>query len=188
MIANIVTAVTWLANLGAKHVKVGNSLDLNNYPGFKREMMDSEVKKFYISMNTQLPGEIEKLAQELKIQVEIFDLAAIAEHIRSNPDQYGLTQLESTCTDQPYSSGSVCKNPEEYYYWGYSYLPRIVHQAMQVTNSPIGSPIATSPLILPARDLPSGKVYQLTLIPGFEPVPVEKMRFSRRRSKLACLL
>ena len=47
---------------------------------------------------------------------------------------------------------------------------------MQVTKSPMGSPIATSPIILPAWDLPSGKVYQLTLIPGFEPVPADQMR------------
>ena len=52
---------------------------------------------------------------------------------------------------------------------------------MQVTKSPMGSPIATSPIILPAWDLPSGKVYQLTLIPGFDPVPVEQLKFRRRR-------
>ena len=43
---------------------------------------------------------------------------------------------------------------------------------MQVTKSPMGSPVATSPVIVPAVELPSGKVYQLTLIPGFDPIPV----------------
>lgn len=52
---------------------------------------------------------------------------------------------------------------------------------VQVTKSPMGRPIAASPLILPAWDLPSGKVYQLTLIPGFEPVPADLMRMRRRR-------
>jgi hypothetical protein len=52
---------------------------------------------------------------------------------------------------------------------------------MQVTKAPMGSPIATSPVVIPAFDLPSGKVVQLTLIPGFEPVPVEQLRSSRRR-------
>ena len=47
---------------------------------------------------------------------------------------------------------------------------------MQITKSPMGSPIVTSPVILPTWDLPSGKVYQLTLIPGFEPVPAELMK------------
>src|SRR4030065_1551924 len=35
-------------------------------------------------------------------------------------------------------------------------------RSMHVTMSPMGSPVATSPAILPAVDLPSGKVYQLT--------------------------
>jgi hypothetical protein len=54
-------------------------------------------------------------------------------------------------------------------------------RSLQVTTSPTGSPIATSPVIVPAIDLPSGKVYQLTLLPGFEPVPVEQLMKRRRR-------
>jgi hypothetical protein len=52
---------------------------------------------------------------------------------------------------------------------------------MQVTKAPMGSPIAISPVVVPAFDLLSGKVVQLTLIPGFEPVPAEQLRSSRRR-------
>ncbi len=52
---------------------------------------------------------------------------------------------------------------------------------LQVTVAPTGSPIAISPVVMPAVDLPSGQVYQLTLIPGFEPVPLEQMSTRRRR-------
>jgi hypothetical protein len=52
---------------------------------------------------------------------------------------------------------------------------------LQVTKSPMGSPIAASPVLVPAVELPSGKVYQLTLFPGFEPVPLPDMNFNRRR-------
>ena len=52
---------------------------------------------------------------------------------------------------------------------------------MQVTKSPMGSPVATSPVIVPAVELPSGKVFQLTLFPGFEPVPSEQI--TRRRGR-----
>lgn len=52
---------------------------------------------------------------------------------------------------------------------------------MQVTNSPMGSAVATSPIIVPAWDLPSGQVIQLTLFPGFEVVPVLAMKSHRRR-------
>src|SRR4030065_154655 len=36
---------------------------------------------------------------------------------------------------------------------------------MQVTKSPMGSPVAASPVIVSAVDLPSGKIVQLTLFP-----------------------
>ena len=46
---------------------------------------------------------------------------------------------------------------------------------VQISTSPMGSPVASSPVIVPAVELPSGKIVQLTLIPGFEPVPLEQM-------------
>ena len=52
---------------------------------------------------------------------------------------------------------------------------------MQMTVAPTGSPVAISPVIIPAVELPSGQIYQLTLIPGFEPVPLEQMSTRRRR-------
>jgi hypothetical protein len=52
---------------------------------------------------------------------------------------------------------------------------------MQISTAPTGSPVATSPVILPVVDLPSGKIMQLTLIPGFDPVPLEQMLNRKRR-------
>jgi len=52
---------------------------------------------------------------------------------------------------------------------------------MQVTKSPLGSPVATSPVIVQAVEIPSGAVVQLTLFPGFEPVSVEKLSSRRQR-------
>jgi hypothetical protein len=51
---------------------------------------------------------------------------------------------------------------------------------MQVTIAPMGSPVATCPVIVPAVDLPSGKVVQLTLLPGFEPVSMDRTQTRRR--------
>jgi hypothetical protein len=45
-----------------------------------------------------------------------------------------------------------------------------------------GGPVATNLLILLAWDLPSGKVCQLMLFPGFE--PVEQFKIRRRIRKL----
>jgi len=52
---------------------------------------------------------------------------------------------------------------------------------MQVTKSPLGSPLAISPALAPAIELPSGQVLQLTLFPGFEPLPIEQVGGRKRR-------
>jgi phospholipase/lecithinase/hemolysin len=131
VIANIVTAVTRLAGLGAKRIVVGNSLDLNNYPGFKTyDFLAKVAEQYSTQINTNLPVEMEKLAQDLNIRIDVFDLAAVANKIRSNPDQFGLTQLEDPCTQLPMDPGEICENPDQYYFWGYYYLTRVVHRIM----------------------------------------------------------
>jgi hypothetical protein len=45
----------------------------------------------------------------------------------------------------------------------------------------MGSPVAMSPIIVPAVDLPSGKVFQLTLFPGFDPIPLDQLKSRRQR-------
>lgn len=52
---------------------------------------------------------------------------------------------------------------------------------LQVTQSPMGSPVAASPVLIPAIELPGGQAFQLTLFPGFEPVPLEAVVCRRRR-------
>lgn len=52
---------------------------------------------------------------------------------------------------------------------------------MQVTKSPMGSPVAISPALVPVVELPSGQVFQLTLFPGFEVIPVGTIKPRRRR-------
>ena len=52
---------------------------------------------------------------------------------------------------------------------------------MQVTRSPMGSPVAISPVIVPAIELPSGSLLQLTLFPGFEPVAIQQLSQRKRR-------
>ena len=52
---------------------------------------------------------------------------------------------------------------------------------VQITKSPMGSVVATSPIIVPAWDLPSEQVLQLTLFPGFEVVPIVPIKHRRKR-------
>jgi hypothetical protein len=130
VIANIVTAVTRLAKLGAKHFMVGNLFDLSNFPGFRRFSKDAE--RYVTNVNAALPGEMDKLARKLRVEIKIFDIAAIEERIRSNPEQYGFKELTKLCTFWGSESGpgEICANPDEYYYWGYYYLTHHVHQIL----------------------------------------------------------
>jgi len=130
VVANIGTAVTRLAELGAKHFMVGNSFNLSKFPGFLGNATQAEM--FQTKMNAALPGEMDKLAQEKDLEIEIFDISAAEERIRNNPEQYGFTQLEIPCTrwGLEFYPSEICENPDEYYYWGYYYLSGAVHKAI----------------------------------------------------------
>lgn len=52
---------------------------------------------------------------------------------------------------------------------------------MQITKSPLGSVVAASPIIVPAWEIPSGQVFQLTLFPGFGPMPIATSKRIRQR-------
>jgi len=130
VVGNLSTAIKWLANLGAKQFLVGNSLDYSSLPAFVSMDPEGKSKLFQTRMNSTLPGAMEKLAQQMNIKIDIFDYAAIEERIRSNPDQYGLTQLSSPCTGLAPDFDGICEKPDEYYYYGYYFLTRRVHQIM----------------------------------------------------------
>jgi rubrerythrin len=52
--------------------------------------------------------------------------------------------------------------------------------SVRVITAPTGSPVATSPTIT-IVELPRGKVVQLTLFPGFEPIPLDQGRIRRHK-------
>jgi len=127
---NLTNAVTRLARLGAKQFLIGNSLDLSHFPGFIIWGIPDKAELFQTRMNSALPGETDKLAQQLDVKIDIFDYVAAGDRIQSDPTQYGLTNLTDPCTNQPESSDYICENPDGYYYWGYVHLTRRTHQIM----------------------------------------------------------
>jgi len=131
VVDNIVTAVNRLAGLGAKQFMVGNSFNLSNFPGFQSASLAGEAEMFQTNLNAALPGEMDKLAQDMDLKIEIFDFTAAEERIRSNPETYGLTSLVDPCTQLPMDdSGEICATPDEYYYWSYYTFTRRVHQIL----------------------------------------------------------
>ncbi len=130
VIAGITNAITLLANSGAKKFMVGNSFDLSKFPSFISEGVTDPAQIYQSNMNARLPGKMEELAQQLGVEIDVFDHIAAGNSIQSNAEQYGLTNLSDPCTEQPFGAGQICAKPDEYYYWGYSYLTARVHQIM----------------------------------------------------------
>jgi phospholipase/lecithinase/hemolysin len=127
VVDNIILAITRLAGLGAKHFMIGNMFDLASYPFYKH---NKHVTEFQTQINSRLPGDMEKLALDLNIKIDVFDFIEASERIRSNAEQYGLTNLKDACTTAPWDLSYFCENPDEYYYYVSLYPSRIVHQAM----------------------------------------------------------
>lgn len=130
--ANIIDAVTLLANLGAKHILVGNSFNLSKFPGFGAAFSSGQAELYQKAMNDSLPGEMKKLAKELNAEIRVFDLAAVENRIQGAPGKYGITTLIEPCTNLGLDGGSaaICDNPDEYYFWGYYYPTRVVHKIL----------------------------------------------------------
>jgi phospholipase/lecithinase/hemolysin len=128
VVTDISEAVTRLAGLGAKKFMVTNAFDFASFPGFVYEAKNAEI--FQNQMNGTLPGEMEKLAQELGVTIYVFDAFAAGEHIRNNPDDYGLTNLTEACTTAPWDLSYFCENPDEYYFYVSVFPSRVVYKAM----------------------------------------------------------
>jgi phospholipase/lecithinase/hemolysin len=74
---------------------------------------------------------MEKLAQELGVDITIFDYQAIEARILNDPDEYGITNLKEQCMVYnaiPDPNTTVCAPPDEYFYWDAGRPTRRVHQ------------------------------------------------------------
>ncbi|WP_019509141.1 SGNH/GDSL hydrolase family protein [Pleurocapsa sp. PCC 7319] len=126
-VENIVESVSDLAELGAEKFLVVNSSDLGILPGVIEFGQVEEATLFTEEVNNLLPQELETLESELAIDIELYDHVAISDEIRSNPENYGLTNVDAPC--QPvFPVEPPCDNPDEYYFWDEYHPTRRVHE------------------------------------------------------------
>ncbi len=129
VVANFVTAVTDLANVGAKKFLVGKFADLSRSPLILSEGF-SAASTFQNRMDTKLVAEMAKLEQQLNIKIILFDYTALTDLIWNNPAQYGFTNLTDHCmhASDDLKTTTVCETPDEYYWWDSLYPTRRANQ------------------------------------------------------------
>jgi cholinesterase len=130
-VANLVAAVTNLANLGARRFMVGTSADLARVPLIRMAGLIPEANTFHDLMNAKLITEMADLEQQLNIRIDLFDYTAAYDRIWSNPDQYGFTNLVDNClsADEAFNS-TICRSPDTYFWWDAFSLTRRAHQVI----------------------------------------------------------
>jgi len=130
-VANLVTAVTNLAELGARHFLVGKSADLARLPLIRMMDLIPEAKTFQDLMNAKLITEMARLEQQLNIKIDLFDYTAECNRIWDKPDQYGFTNLvdNSLSADEAFSS-TIGSSPDTYFWWDVYSPTRRAHQVI----------------------------------------------------------
>lgn len=114
--ANIATAITRLAKLGAKQVMIWNSADvIPKVPMVVAGDIVDQTEQYKNQLNGQLTDKLAALAKELDIKIIPFDYNTLDAQIRSDPAKFGLTNVTDGCVAAP--SGEVCPTPDDYLYW-----------------------------------------------------------------------
>jgi phospholipase/lecithinase/hemolysin len=125
-INNLSKAVTRLAGAGAKQFLIVNTLDLASIPAMIDGGFSKPAKVFQDRKVAQMPVEMEALAQELQIEIQVFDFVAAVTKIRDDAGKYDLTNLTAPC----FLGQGPCAKPEEYYWWTGTALSARVHEVL----------------------------------------------------------
>lgn len=127
-VANIGTAVSRLAGLGAVRFMIVNSSDLTILPAVSANGQTNPAKDFQIRFNSGLLSETDNLRRRLNIDIVLFDHIAVSNEIRSRPARYGIRNLTAPCQPVYPEVKPVCQSPDEYYFWDEWHPTRRVHQ------------------------------------------------------------
>ncbi|MEO1300424.1 MAG: SGNH/GDSL hydrolase family protein [Cyanobacteria bacterium J06636_16] len=126
-VSNIKQSVSELAALGANQFLVVNSSDLGILPGTIEFGQSDDASLFTDLVNSQLPEQLDALSEQLGVEAVLYDHVAISDKIRSNPETFGLSNIDDPC--QPiFPVEPLCSNHDAHYFWDEYHPTQRVHQ------------------------------------------------------------
>lgn len=115
-INNLSTAVTSLANVGAKNIMVVNLPNLGSTPGTNtNSQISNSLNTLTAVFNSELATSLNSLGKSENINIVDLDINSFENNIINNPTPYGFTNVTQSCLDT--SNLTVCSNPSSYLFW-----------------------------------------------------------------------
>lgn len=111
---NISTAVSSLADSGAKNIMVVNLPDLGKLPGTSSDIQISTgLSALSEAHNAGLAANLNFLSQQADVNIIPVDVNSLFNRAITTPSDFGFTNVTDACLTQ----ASVCSNSDEYLFW-----------------------------------------------------------------------
>jgi cholinesterase len=119
--ANVVSIVSGLRRLGARHILVCGLPDLGMAPEIASQGEQQAAWATYLSNYFN-----QKLVADLPAGILYYSIYALEHQIVLNPGAYGLTDVKDPC----FSNGVVCAHPDQYLFWDGVHVTAHVHSIL----------------------------------------------------------
>lgn len=125
-LATLYYIVDTLANMGATNILIPNAPDLGRTPGNNTDPTQAAaLTARSVAFNQGLAQMIVLLEAAHNIDILDIDLFKWSAEILDNGTAYGLADTTTACLG---TGGSVCSNPDEYFYWDSTHPTARIHQ------------------------------------------------------------
>lgn len=121
---NLASAVTALANVGAKNILVANLPNLGEVPLTNGTPLANNLNNLSQAHNTRLSQTLNSLALPADVDITTLDINTLFSNVINNPAKFNLTNVTNSCL----TSNSICSNPNEYLFWDQIHPTTAGHQ------------------------------------------------------------